>query len=129
MKLNFNEFKILRLCSDFPFMMNHRKNVKYYIINTKIDKICRAIDNMIKENCFLNKIWLKLCRSSSKFDFVLIILKTHKNKTMLFILHFSKMFMCVKRVNCYFIVFLMLVTSRFMIFSRELSSIWYFYMI
>ena len=66
----------------------------------------------MKKNYFLNKIWLKPRRDNSKLNFILPILKTHKNETMLFISYFSKMFMYVKRVNRYFIVFLMLVTSR-----------------
>ena len=110
-KLNFNKIKMLRLCSNLSLMINHQKNLKYCMINIKVDKVCRAIDEIIKKNYFLNKIWLKLCRDSSKLNFVLIILKTHKNKTMLIILHFLKMIMCVKRVNRYFIVFLMLVIS------------------
>ena len=55
-KLNFNKIKTLRLCSNLSFMMNYRKNLKYCIINIKIDKVCRAIDDIMKRNCFLNKI-------------------------------------------------------------------------
>ena len=129
MKSNFNKIKILRLYSDLSFIMNYRKDLKYYMINMKVDKIYRAIDDIIKKNCFLNKIWLKFRRNSSKLNFVLTILKMHKNETMLIILYFSEMFMCVKWVNRYFIVFLMLITSRFRISFQELSSVWYFYMI
>ena len=111
-KLNFNKIEILRLCSDFSLMMNHWKNLKYCMINMKIDKACRAIDDTIKKDYFLNKIWLKFCRNNSKFNFVLTILKTHKNETMLIISHFSKILMCVKRVSRYFIVFLMFVISQ-----------------
>ena len=129
MKLNFNKIKMLRLCNDLSFMINHRKNSKYCMINIKVDKACRAIDDTMKNFFFLNKIWIKLRQDNSKLNFILTILKTHKNKTMLIVLHFSKMFICVKRVIRYFIVFLMLVTSRFMISSRKLFSVWYFYII
>ena len=129
MKSNFDKIKILHLCSDFSFMMNHRKDLKYCMINMKIDKVYRAINDTIKKNYFLNKIWLKFCQDNSKFNFVLTILKTHKNETMLFILHFSKMLMYVKRVSRYFTVFLMFIISRFKISSRKVSSVWYFYMI
>ena len=122
-RLNFNKIRILRLYSDFSLMINYWKNLKYCIINIKVDKTYRVIDDTIKKNYSLNKIWLKFHRDSSKLNFILIILKTHKNETILFILHFLKMLMCVKRVNRYFIVFLMLVTSRFKIFSRKLSFI------
>ena len=103
---------MLRLCSDFSSIMNHWKNLEYYMINMKVDKAYRAIDDMIKKDYFLNKIWLKLRRDNSKFNFILTILKTHKHKTMLIILYFSEMLMCVERVNRCFIVFLMFVTSR-----------------
>ena len=56
MKLNFNKIKMLRLCSDLSLIMNYRKNLKYCIINMKVDKVYRAIDDTIKKNCFLNKI-------------------------------------------------------------------------
>ena len=56
MKLNFDKIKMLRLYSNLSLMINHRKNLKYYMINIKIDKACRAIDDTIKKNCFLNKI-------------------------------------------------------------------------
>ena len=128
-KLNFNKIKMLRLCSNFSLMMNYRKNLKYCIINMKIDKACHAINDIIKKNCFLNKIWLKFCQDDSKFNFVLTILKTYKNKTILIISHFTEMLMCVKWINCYFIVFLMLVISRFVISFRKLFSVWYFYII
>ena len=55
-KLNFNKIKMLRLCNDFSFMMNHREDLKYCIINMKIDKVYRATNNTIKKNCFWNKI-------------------------------------------------------------------------
>ena len=99
MKLSFNKIKMLRLCSDLPLMINHWKDLKYYIINMKVDKACRAIDNAMKKNYFLNKIWLKFYRDSSKFNFVLTLLKTHKNKTIPIVSHFSEMLMCVKRVS------------------------------
>ena len=56
MKLNFNKIKMLRLCNDLSFIMNYRKNLKYYMINIKVDKVYRAIDDTMKKNCFLNKI-------------------------------------------------------------------------
>ena len=121
MKLNFNKIRMLCLCNNLSLIMNYWKDLKYYIINIKIDKTCRAIDSTIKKNYSLNKIWLKFYRGSSKLNFVLTILKTHKNETMLFILYFSKMFMCVKRVNR--TVFLMFIISRFEISFRKLSSI------
>ena len=121
--INLNKIQILCLCNDLPFMINHRKNLKYYIINMKVDKTYRAIDDIMKKNNFLNNIWSKLCRDSSKFNFVLTILKTHKNEIILFILHFSKMFMCVKWINRYFIAFLMFVISRSEISFRKLSSV------
>ena len=129
MKSDFDKVKILRLYNDFPLMINHRKDLRYCIIDMKVDKVYRAIDDTMKKNCFLNKIWLKLRRSNSKFNFILTILKTHKDKTILFILHFSEMFMCVKWINCYFIVFLMLIISRSEISFRKLFFIWYFYII
>ena len=129
MKSNFDKIKMLSLCSDFPFIINHWKDLRYYMINMKIDKASCAIDNMIKKNCFLNKIWLKLCQNNSKLNFVLTILKAHKNETILFVSHFSEMFICLKRVNRYFTVFLMFITSRSEIFFRKLFSVWYFYMI
>ena len=112
MKSDFNKIKMLRLCSDSSFMMNYWKDLKYYMILMKVNKTCCVVDDTMKRNYFLNKIWLKFRRDNSKFNFILTILKTHKNKTRLFILHFSKMLICVKRVNRYFTVFLMLVTSR-----------------
>ena len=115
MKSNFNKIKMLRLCNNLSFIINHRKKLKYYMINMKVDKTYRATDDIIKKNYFLNKIWLKLGRDSSKLNFILTILKTHKNKTMLIILYFSEMFICVKWVSCYFIVFLMFIISRFVI--------------
>ena len=129
MKLNFDKIKMLRLYSDFSLIINHRKNLKYCIINIKVDKAYRAIDDTMKKNYFLNKIWLKLRQDSSKLNFVLTILKTHKNKTMLIILHFLRMFMYVKRVNRYFIVFFKLITLRSVISFRKLSLVWYFYII
>ena len=129
MKSNFDKIKMLRLCNDLSLIRNHQKDLKYCIINMKVDKTCPAIDDTMKKNCSLNKIWLKLRRGSSKFNFVLTILKTHKNETILIVSHFSKMFMCVKRVNRYFIVFPIFIISRFVISSPKLSSVWYFYMI
>ena len=120
---------MLRLCNDLSFIMNHRKDLKYCMINMKVDKAYRAIDDTMKKDCFLNKIWLKLCRNNSKFKFILTILKTHKNETMLIISHFSEILMCVKRVSRYFIILFMFITSRFVISSRKLLSVWYFYMI
>ena len=55
MKLNFDKIKILRLCSDLSLIINHRKDLKYYVINIKVDKACRAIDDTMKKNYFLNK--------------------------------------------------------------------------
>ena len=123
MKLNFDKIKMLRLCSNLSLMINYWKDLKYYMINMKIDKACRTIDDIMKKDCFLNKIWLKFHRDSAKLNFILTILKTHKNKTMLIISHFSEMLMCVKRVNCYFIVFVMFIISRSVISSRELPSV------
>ena len=128
-RLNFNKTKMLRLCSDLLLMISYRKDSKYHMINLKVDKVCHAIDDTMKKNCFLNKIWLKLRRDSSKLNFVLTILETHKNKMMLFILYFSEMLMCVKRLSRYFTVLLMLVISRSEISFRKLFSVWYFYMI
>ena len=56
MKLNFNKIKMLRLCSNLSLRMNHQKDLKYCIINMKIDKACRAINDTMKKDCFLNKI-------------------------------------------------------------------------
>ena len=56
MRSNFNKIKILRLYNDLSLMMIHRKDLKYCIINMKVDKICRAIDDTMKKNYFLNKI-------------------------------------------------------------------------
>ena len=129
MRSNFNKIKMLRLYNDFSLMINHRKKLKYRIINMKVDKAYRATDNIKKKYCFLNKIWLKLRRDNLKFNSVLTILKVHKNETILIVLHFSKMFMCVKWISRYFIVFFMFIISRSVISSRELLSVWYFYII
>ena len=56
MKSNFNKIKMLRLCNNFSLIMNYQKDLKYCIINIKIDKACRAIDDKIKKDYFLNKI-------------------------------------------------------------------------
>ena len=56
MKLNFDKIKMLRLCNNFSLMMNYRKDLKYLIIDMKIDKVCRAIDDIMKKNYFLYKI-------------------------------------------------------------------------
>ena len=126
MKSDFDKIKILRLYSNLLFIMNYRKNLKYCIINMKVDKACRATDDRMKKKYFLNKIWLKFRQNSSKFNFVLTILKTYKHEMILIISHFSEMFMCMKRVNCYFIVFFMLVISRSVVSFQELSFNWYF---
>ena len=123
MRSDFDKIKMLRLYSDLPLIINHRKDLKYCMINIKVDKVCRMIDDTMNKDYFLNKISLKLRRNSSKFNFVLTILETHKNETMLIILHFSEMLICVKRVNCYFITFFMFVTSQSMISFRELSFV------
>ena len=52
MKLNFEKIKMLRLWNNLSLMMNYRKNLKYYIINMKFDKACRAINDIMKKNCF-----------------------------------------------------------------------------
>ena len=129
MRSDFNKIKMLRLCSDLSLIINHWKDLKYCMINIKVDKVCRAIDDTIKKYFSLNKIWLKFCQESSELHFVLTILKTYKNETMLIVLHFSEIFMCVKRVSYYFIIFFVLVTLRFIISSQELSSVWNFYII
>ena len=49
MKSNFNKIRMLRLCSDFSLIINHRTDLKYCMINIKVDKGCRAIDNIIKK--------------------------------------------------------------------------------
>ena len=54
-KLKFNTIKMLRLYSNLPFKMNHRKDLKYNMINMKIDKAYSAIDNTMKKNYSLNK--------------------------------------------------------------------------
>ena len=56
MRSDFNKIKMLRLCSNLSFIINHQQDLKYCIINMKVDKVCRAIDDMMKKNCFLNKI-------------------------------------------------------------------------
>ena len=56
MKLNFNKIKMLRLCNDLSLVMNHRKDLKYCIINMKVDKVYRAIDDTIKKK---NIFWIK----------------------------------------------------------------------
>ena len=95
----------------------------------KVNKTCHTTDDTIKKNNFLNNIWSKLCQSSSKFNFVLTILKSYKDKIMLFILYFSEMLIFAKRVNYYLLVFLMLVTSQFKLFLENCLrfniSIWY----
>ena len=55
-KSNFNKIRMLRLCNDFSFVINHRKDLKYYIINMKVDKTYRAIDDTMKKDCSLNEI-------------------------------------------------------------------------
>ena len=55
-RLDFDKIKMLRFCSDLPLMINHQKNLKYYIINMKVDKVYRAIDNTMKKDYSLNKI-------------------------------------------------------------------------
>ena len=112
MKSDFDKIKMLRLYSDFSLIVNHRKDLKYYMINIKVDKTCRAIDDTMKKDYFLNKIWLKFCRDNPKLNSILTILKAHKNKMILIVSHFWKMFMCVKRISRYFIVFLMFIISR-----------------
>ena len=106
MKTDFYKIEILCLCKNLPLIMNHRKDLKCCLINIKIDKSCRAIDDRMKKNWVLNKIWLKLCRDNSKFNFILTILKTYKHETILIVSYFSIIFMYVKRVNRYFIVIL-----------------------
>ena len=54
-KSNFNKIRMLRLCSNLSLMMNHQKNLKYDMINTKVDKACRAINDTMKKDCFLIK--------------------------------------------------------------------------
>ena len=44
---------MLRLCSDLSLMINYWKDLKYYIIKMKADKVYRAIDDTIKKNYFL----------------------------------------------------------------------------
>ena len=56
MNVNLNKIQILCLCNDLSLTINHRKDLKYYIINMKVDKTCRAIDDTMKKNNFLNKI-------------------------------------------------------------------------
>ena len=56
MKSTFNKIRMLRLCNNLSFIMNYQKDLKYYMINMKIDKVCRAIDDTIKKNYSLNKI-------------------------------------------------------------------------
>ena len=53
---DFDKIKMLRLCNDLSLMMNYRKDLKYCMINMKVDKTCHAIDNMIKKACSLDKI-------------------------------------------------------------------------
>ena len=53
---DFNKIKMLHLCNNLSFMMNHREDLKYYMINIKVDKASRALDNTMKKNCSLNKI-------------------------------------------------------------------------
>ena len=115
-KLNFNKIEILCLCSNLSLIINYWKDLKYCMINMKIDKACRATDDMMRKNRFLNKIWLKFRRNNSKFNFVLTIWKMHKHGTILIVMHFSEMFMYVKWINRYFIIFLMLITLRSVIF-------------
>ena len=129
MRSNFDKIRMLRLCSDLLFIINRRKNLKYCMINMKVDKTCYAIDNTMNKNYSLNKIWLKLRRDSSKLNSILTILKTHKNEAVLIVSHFLEILMCVKRVSRYFIVFLIVVISQSVISFRELSSVWYFYII
>ena len=56
MRSDFNKIKTLHLCSNFLLMMNHRKKLKYYMINIKVDKACRATDDTMKKSYSLNKI-------------------------------------------------------------------------
>ena len=55
-KLNFNKTKMLRLYSDLWLMMNYQRDLKYCMINMKIDKAYRAIDNIMKKDCSLHII-------------------------------------------------------------------------
>ena len=54
-KSNFDKIKILCLCNDLSLMINHRENLVYRIINMKVDKVYRAIDNTMKKDIF----WIK----------------------------------------------------------------------
>ena len=54
--VNLNEIQMLYLCNHLSLTMNHRKNLKYYIINMKVNKTCRAINDIMKKNDFLNNI-------------------------------------------------------------------------
>ena len=56
MKSDFNKTRILRLCSDLSFMINHRENPKYCMINIKINKTCYTIDDTMKKDYSLNRI-------------------------------------------------------------------------
>ena len=49
MRLNFNKIKILRLCNNLSLIINYQKDLKYYIINIKVNKACRAIDDTMKK--------------------------------------------------------------------------------
>ena len=55
-KLDFDKIKMLHLCNDLSLIMNYRKDLKYCKINIKTDKTYCAINDMMKKNCFLNKI-------------------------------------------------------------------------
>ena len=122
MNSNFYKIRMLRLCNNFPSIIEHRNNLNYWMINVEIDKTCRKFNDKIKKNCSLNKFWSKFWIDSSKFNSVLKIFKIHINKIVFIMSHFSKMLMCVKWVNRYFIVFFMLVIRRFM-FSWKSSSV------
>ena len=112
MNLNFYKICMLRLCSNLPSMIEHRNDLKYRMINVKVNKTCRKPDDKMKKNYSLNKFWSKLRIDSPKLNSVLKIFKTHINEIVLIVLHFPKILMCIKRVNCYFIVFLMLIIRR-----------------
>ena len=52
MRSDFNKIRMLRLYSNLSLITNHRKDLKFYMINMKVDKTYRAIDDIIKKIIF-----------------------------------------------------------------------------
>ena len=123
MKLNFDKIRMLRLCSNFSLIINYWKNLEYCIINIKVDKACRAIDDIIKKII----LWIEFDWSffETVRNLILYWRFWKRTRTRQYYLYriFSEMLICVKRVSRYFIVFLMFINSQSKVFSRKLFSV------